>query len=94
MEIWNSLRRNSKELVILKSVLWKIVLDVYKSEKNIDISHYLVSITVRGSVFFVKTNKPIINQDLNNFKGTILHIFDEKMKKLWIYLKEKEIQFI
>jgi hypothetical protein len=44
MEI--NLEKNKRE-VFMKSFLWNCIIDTFKNEKNIDITQYLVSITIK-----------------------------------------------
>jgi hypothetical protein len=38
---------SSKREVFIKSFLWNSIIEIFKSEKQIDITDYLVSITIK-----------------------------------------------
>jgi hypothetical protein len=41
-----NIQENKKE-VFIKSIMWNSIIEVFKDEKNIDITSYLVSIQLR-----------------------------------------------
>ena len=45
-----------KQEVFVKSTMWNSIIDVFKEEKNIDITDYLVSIQLRWSTILIKTS--------------------------------------
>jgi hypothetical protein len=45
----------SKLDLFLKTALWNSIVEVFKNEKNMDITSYLVSINVKGNKLIVKT---------------------------------------
>ncbi len=93
MEIWNSLRRNKTEEIVIKSIIWNTIIDIFKKEKNVDLTEYLVSIKLKWKNILIKTSKPIINLELYNFKWDIEKISSEKIKKVWLKFKEFELKF-
>jgi len=94
MQIDNSLRRKKQDELVIKSLLWKIVIDVFQEKKSLDITESLVSVTLKGSTFFVKTGKSLLNYELLQIKDIILESLETKMKKLGIKLKEVDIKFV
>jgi hypothetical protein len=73
--------QNKLEL-FLKSAIWNSAIEVFKSEKNIDITEYLVSVQVKGNTILLKTNNPLINSELLNFDDKIKESFFKKVKNI------------
>ncbi len=94
MDIGNSIRRSWKQEVIIQSIIWNTILDVFKSQKKIDIEKYLVSIKIKGGNILVKTNKPIINTELYLLNEEIKKTSQAKLEKLWLYKTEFEIKYL
>jgi hypothetical protein len=82
MDIGDSIRRKNRETVVIKSIIWKTIIDIFKEKKSIDITDFIVSITFRGSVIFVKTNKPMINYELLQIQDIITKETQTKLKKI------------
>ena len=93
MQLWDSIKRIWNEETIMKSIIWNTIIEIFKSEKNIDITSYLVSIRFMWETILVKTNKPIINSELLLLNEKIKKASLEKLKKLGLRLKEFEIKY-
>lgn len=83
-----------KQAIFIKSTMWNVIIDVFKIEKNIDITSYLVSIQLKWNVIFLKTNKPIINNEALLLDDKIKAIFIEKINKLWIKFDNFDLKYI
>jgi len=94
MDLASAINRVWKQEVIIQSIIWNTIIEIFKSKKNIDISSYLISIKLRSEVVLVKTNKPIINTELYNYSEEIKKVSLSKIKKLWFNYKEFEIKFL
>ncbi|NUJ97251.1 hypothetical protein HGA92_00510 [Candidatus Gracilibacteria bacterium] len=94
MHIGDSIRRKNRETLVIKSLIWKTIVDIFKEKKAIDITDFIISITFRGSVIFVKTSKPMINYELLNIQDTIKNETQIKLKKIGIVIKDMEIRFL
>ncbi len=94
MQIWDSIKSEHKIQTIIKSIIWKTVIDVYKQEKNLNITSYLVSIRIRGKNIFIKTNKPIINTELLMINDKIKEASEKKLLVIWLKFFEFEIRYI
>lgn len=84
----------NKQEVFIKSIMWNSIIDVFKEEKNIDITNYLVSIQLKWKIIFLKTNKPIINTEALILDDKIKNIFSEKIKKIWIHFTDFDVKYI
>lgn len=91
MEI--SLNKEKQELFI-KTFIWNSIIEIFKSEKNIDISDYLVSVQLRWKTILIKTNKPLINTEALNLDDKIKLNFEWKLKKIWIKFYDFELKYI
>jgi hypothetical protein len=103
MELWNSIRSSWKTEVIIQSIIWNTIIEIFKEKKNtpwkkspggIDITSYLVSIKLKWENILVKTNKPIINTELYNYSEEIKKASSEKIKRLWLNYRDFEIKFL
>ncbi|MDD4151959.1 MAG: hypothetical protein PHR68_05060 [Candidatus Gracilibacteria bacterium] len=92
--IGNRIRHKDLEEQTIKSILWKTIIDEYKIKKNIDISSYLISISISGSTIFIKTNKPLINKEISLIENIILEKFFGKLKKIGINRYDFEIRYL
>ena len=83
-----------KQEVFIKSTMWNSIIDVFKEEKNIDITDYLVSIQLRWNTILIKSNKPIINNEALLLDDKIKEKFEIKIKKIWIYFNNYNLKYI
>jgi hypothetical protein len=83
-----------KQEVFIKSTMWNSIIEVFKSEKNMDITKYMISIQLRWKTILIKTNKPIINTEALMFDDKIRQVFAEKIKKIWIKFYNFELKYI
>ncbi len=83
-----------KQDLFIKTSMWNSVIEVFKSEKNIDITKFLVSIQIRWKTILIKTNKPIINTEALILDNKIKELFSEKIKKLWIKFYDFELRYL
>jgi len=94
MDIGNSIRRSWKQEVIIQSIIWNTIIEIFETEKNIDIRRYLVSIKLKWENILVKTNKPIINTELYLLNEQIKKVSQDKLKKLWLYKTNFDIKYL
>ncbi len=80
--------------VFIKSTMWNSIIEVFKNEKNIDITSYLVSVQLRWKIILIKTNKPIINTEALLLDDKIKKLFSEKIKKMWIKFYDFEVKYL
>lgn len=93
MQIWEALEWKKKQNVVIKSIIWNTIIDIFKQEKKIDITPYLTSVTIKWNVVLIKTKKPIINTELNAIHDIIKNKLSEKFKKMWIKFFDFEIKY-
>jgi len=94
MEIGNGLRRSDREKVIIKSLIWNAIIEVFKEEKDMDITKYLGSIQFKGNTVFVKTTKPIIKWELLLLDDKIRDMIKTKLKIVGIIFLKMEIKYM
>jgi len=83
-----------KQEVFIKSTMWNSIIEIFKIEKNIDITDYLVSIQLRWNIILVKSNKPIINSEALLLDDKIKEKFELKIKKIGINFNNYELKYI
>lgn len=83
-----------KRELFIKTSMWNTIIEIFKSEKNIDITSYLVSIQIRWKTLLIKTNKPIINTEALILDDKIKLLFSKKINMLWIKFYDFEIKYI
>lgn len=84
----------NKQEIFIKSIMWNTIIEVFKGEKNMDITSYMISVQLRWKTVLVKTNKPIINTEALMLDDKIKQIFSEKIKKMWIKFYDFEIKYL
>lgn len=91
MQIWKYITDIKKQEAMIKPLLWKIIIDTFKYEKDIDISSYLISIKFIRNNIYIKTSKSIINVELQLFNNQIKKDLIVKLTNLWINFDFKDI---
>ncbi len=94
MKIWAGKLFQWREDVVIKSILWNTVIEVFNTEKNIDVTPYLISVRLNAKVIFVKTTNPLINTELLLLDQKIKKLFSEKLKKVGIVFYDFEVKYI
>jgi hypothetical protein len=74
--------------------MWNSIIEVFKIEKNIDITNYLVSIQLKWKTILVKSNKPIINNEALLLDDKIKKQFQIRLKKIWINFSDFNLKYI
>jgi len=87
-------QKNNINETIIKSIIWNNIIELFKLEKNIDLTPYLISVTIKWKNILVKTNKPIINTELLTIDDKIKGVLNEKFKKMWILFYDFDIKYI
>lgn len=87
-----ALNKDREELFI-KTAIWNSIIEIYKLEKGIDISEYLISVKIRNNIIIVKTNNPLINWELLNHNDKIVKSFKNKIKNLETKVLDFEIVY-
>ena len=94
MDLGKSIRSSWKAEIIIQSIIWNTIIEIFKEKKKMDLTAYLVSIKLKWENVLVKTNKPIINTELYNYSEEIKKVSLSKIKKLWLNYREFEIKFL
>ena len=94
MDLAKSIRSSWKTEVVIQSIIWNTIIEIFKTKKNIDITSYLVSIKLKWENILVKTNKPIINNELYLYSEEIKKISKQKIEKIWLSYWDFEIKFL
>lgn len=87
------LNKNKKEL-FLKTFFWNTIIEVFLSEKKIDIKPYLVSVQIKWNAILLKTNNPLINWELRLLNWIIKENFSKKTSNLEINIDDLEFKYI
>lgn len=83
MKIVNNITKQTKINTIIKSIVFKTIIDVFLKNKNIDITKNLISINFRQNNLLIKTNKTIIASELIQLNDIIKKDLKEKLSNLW-----------
>lgn len=94
MDLIKSLNKLGKSEIIIKSHLWNSIITVFRDEKNIEMSEYLVSITIKKDTIIVKTNNPTINSEAYIYLDQITDDFSDKLEKMWLKDVEFTLKFV
>lgn len=94
MDLAKSIKSSWKTEIIIQSIIWNTIIEVFKEKRNIDITSYLVSIKLKWENILVKTNKPIINNELYLYSEEIKKISKNKIEKIWLSYWDFEIKFL
>ncbi len=94
MQLSKSINKKNLDNLVIKSSIWNSIIEVFKDEKKIDITSYLVSIQIKWDTILVKTSKPILNTELLMINDKIMKKVDEKLKKIWLRYENFEIKYM
>ena len=84
MDIWASILRTGRQDVVITSVLKNTIIDIFKSEKNIDISDQILALKYTPRSITIVTQKPIINAEIVMLESNIKKSFLAKLEKMGI----------
>ena len=93
MEIKRNLNKNNLNDTIVKSVIFKTIVEIFLEKKKIDIKDYIVSIKEMWNTFLVKITKPIIATELYLLNEEIKKILENKFKKMWFNFIQFDIKY-
>lgn len=72
---------DEKKEIFIKTAVWNSIVSVFKDEKNIEVSDFLISIKIFQKKITIKTNKPIFNSEAILLQEKIFLKIKEKMQK-------------
>lgn len=70
-----------KTELFIKATVWNSLVEIFKEEKNLDISKFLISIKISKNNILIKTNKPILNSEMFLLSEKITEKIKIKLKK-------------
>lgn len=70
-----------KTELFIKTAVWNSLVEIFKEEKNLDISEFLISIKISKNKILIKTNKPILNSEIFLLSEKITEKIKSKLKK-------------
>ena len=70
-----------KTELFIKTAVWNSLVEIFKEEKNLDISKFLISIKISKNNILIKTNKPILNSEMFLWSEKITEKIKIKLKK-------------
>lgn len=70
-----------KTELFIKTTVWNSLVEIFKEEKNLDISKFLISIKISKNNILIKTNKPILNSEMFLLSEKITEKIKIKLKK-------------
>ena len=94
MDLLKSLNSSWKIDLIVKSLVWNSVIEVFQEQKSIDITPYLISVVVKKNLYVVKTNKPVISSQGYLLYDLIKERIWEKISKVWVKYTDFEVKFV
>lgn len=93
MKIWENSLPKFKEEIIMKSLLWNSVVEIFATEKQIELTEKLISIKKSGNIFRITTNNPLLNQEFLFLDDKIKHLFHKKLTKIGINLENIQVKY-
>lgn len=72
---------DEKKEIFIKTSVWNSIVDIFKQEKNLDVSEFLISVKISSKKIFIKTNKPIFNSEAILLQEKISSKIREKLLK-------------
>ncbi len=78
---------------ILISVIFKKIRDFLDSKKSEKLFSYIQSIKLIDNNVFIKTNKPIVNNELKMFEQDLKNVILDVLNNFWIVYKDLKIIF-
>ena len=88
-----SINQTWKQEQVVKSVIWNSIISDFKEKKHIDLTPYLISIKITNNTVFIKTSKPIINQELVNINDFLEKNVILKLSKLGFKYDKIKIRY-
>lgn len=70
-----------KTELFIKTAVWNSLVEIFKEERKLDISKFLISIKISKNNILIKTNKPILNSEMFLLSEKITEKIKIKLKK-------------
>ncbi len=94
MEIKKNLGNKINSNLLIKSLAWNCIVQVFKEQKNKDITPYLISVDIKWLTLFVKTQNPLVNSEIQMIENTIQEELKKKLKQVWVSFYDFEIRYL
>ncbi|EKE29653.1 MAG: hypothetical protein ACD_2C00130G0004 [uncultured bacterium (gcode 4)] len=79
--------------LMITSVIYKKLSDLLASKGKKELFSFIKSVKIRGAAMSIKTEKPIVNSELQLYKSEIEDILISVSATFWIRLQEAKITF-
>lgn len=83
-----------KKILFIKTSVWNSFVEVFVEKKDIDIKPFIISVTMKWRIIFVKLSKPIVKTEANLMKDKILEKFQSKIINLELKSYDFDIKFV
>ncbi|MCP4524160.1 MAG: hypothetical protein GY828_08130 [Candidatus Gracilibacteria bacterium] len=93
MKITQNLLSQQKQEAIIKSLLWKTVIDIFQKKKQFDITESLVSVKIVGKKFTLTVNNPLLVHELHMLEKEISTLFIQKLTNVGIIIDTPIIRY-
>ncbi len=93
MDLWASLKRTNRQGVVITSVLKNTIIEVFKQQKNIDISDQILSLKYTMHSITIVTEKPIVNAEIVLLEADIKKSFLTKLERMGIPLEDVRLRY-
>ncbi len=94
MDLGDSLKNMWNRNTLITSVVTNIIKDVFRKQKNIDISDYLKSVSIVSNVILVKTSNPMMNSELLLLADKIEFSCKTSLDNMGLDIGELKIKYI
>ena len=94
MEINKSINHKNLDEIVLKSLIYNSVFEIYFDKKNVDLKPYFVSVKILWNRIIFKVSKTIIRNEINLFRDEITESIQNKLQKIWIKFYDFELKFV
>jgi len=88
-----SLKKNWKQDQVISSIIYNSIIKDFLKIKKIDITSYIISIKIKWNIIFLKTSKPILNNEILTIESILVENISKKLENIWIKIKELKISF-
>lgn len=88
-----SLNKTWKQEQIIKSIIWKSIVDIFKQKKNLDVNNYIISLKMSWNIVIITTQNPIFNSEIINYEQDILQDIYKKFINIWFKIDNLKFKY-